>query len=53
VTEGEQGKYGRDGALWKHLSEGALGIQDADATGEQWNHSDSSATDLAANAESG
>jgi len=43
----------RDGALRKHLSEGMHGVQDADATGQQWNHSDLPATDLAAKAESG
>jgi hypothetical protein len=34
VTEGEQGKYGKDGALWKHPSEEPVGVQDAGATGQ-------------------
>jgi hypothetical protein len=37
VTEGEQGKYGRIGALWKHLPEWRL-YKDADATTRKWNH---------------
>jgi len=52
VTEGEQGKYGRIGALWKHLSEGRL-YKDADATAQQWNHNLSPAMLPAAKAESG
>jgi hypothetical protein len=52
VTEGEQGKYARIGALWKHLCEGRL-YEDADATTRQWNHNVSFAMLPAANAESG
>jgi 4'-phosphopantetheinyl transferase EntD len=34
VTEGKQGKYGRDGALWKHPAEGRL-YKDAVASRQQ------------------
>ena len=37
VTGGEQGKYGRIGALWKLPSEGHL-YKDAHATGQQWDY---------------
>jgi len=43
VTEGEQGKYGRIGALWKRLSEGRL-YKDAEAAARQWKHNLSLAT---------
>jgi len=34
VTEGKQGKYGRDGVLWKHPAEGHL-YEDAVASRQQ------------------
>jgi hypothetical protein len=52
VTEGEQEKYGRIGALWKHLSEGRL-YKDADAIAQQWNHNLPLAMFPAAKAENG
>ena len=52
VTEGEQGKYGRIGALWKHLSEGRL-YKDAVAISPEWNHDLSFAMLPAAKAASG
>jgi hypothetical protein len=52
VTEGEQGKYGRIGALGKHLSEGRL-YKDADAATQQRNHNLPLAMLPAAKAESG
>src|SRR5216683_4102573 len=51
VTEGEQGKYGRDGAFWKHPSEGHL-YKGACATRQQWNYNLSRPTDPAAKAAS-
>ena len=52
VTEGEQGKYRRIGALWKHLSEGRL-YKDADATTRQWHRNLPLAMLPAAKAKSG
>ena len=52
MTEGEQGKYGRDGALWKLPPEGHL-YKDAYAMTQQWNHVLSLATYLATKVVSG
>jgi hypothetical protein len=51
VTEGEQGKYGRDGALWERFAEGDHN-KGAAATGPRENHSLPLAMYPAAKAES-